>query len=243
MWRHIFLIFIFTVPYNIVWKYTTLRIRIKFFVSYVYRYKNFKYFLADYSEVFSFLVFSHSPAFTFSSFRRCDGFQPDVRYGTGLSGNGPRRSARFHRATTTASQRPAARLAKAGQSVGIHGLPRQVNFKRYSYFFRKKKFFFCFFKSHRHCDQKKNTITVRRFFSVFNQRRSNDKETEYYSNNNISCFPNNYSFRYIKLIKNLYSYWFFYRDNILCDVGFSSFFLCSLLRFIPSLKHGFFSSL
>lgn len=56
--------------------------------------------------------------------------QPDVRNRRpGLPGNGTGRAARFHCGAATAGQRPAARVAKAGQPVGVHGLPRQVVFK------------------------------------------------------------------------------------------------------------------
>lgn len=61
-----------------------------------------------------------------SSFQRWYGFQPDVWNGARLPGHGPRRSARLHSAAT-AGKRPAACVTKAGQSVRIHGLPRQVN--------------------------------------------------------------------------------------------------------------------
>jgi len=61
-----------------------------------------------------------------SSLCRWYGFQPDVWNGTRLPGHGPRCTARLHCPATT-GKRPAARVTKAGQSVRIHGLPRQVN--------------------------------------------------------------------------------------------------------------------
>lgn len=70
---------------------------------------------------FFFFLFPSCP------YNRRHGFQSDVRYGSRLPGHGSRRSARLHRGAATAGQRPAARvIAKAGQSVGIHGLPRRV---------------------------------------------------------------------------------------------------------------------